>query len=88
MPLQANTVAVLPALPQQVYSHRAVLGHLSIALERDQVGRYGNDADVGQDDDLEGHSPNRRPQSEGLPKGGDPEQAGAAGGGKPTDARL
>src|SRR5512145_1577808 len=57
-----------------------------MALERNQVGRCGDDAGVGQKYDLEGHSPHRCTQSAGLPKRGAPEQAGHAGGGKPTDA--
>ena len=63
-----------------------MLGHLGIALERDQVGGCGDDVGVGQEYDLEGHSSDCRTQSEGVSKGGDTEQEGNAGGGSPTGA--
>ena len=63
-----------------------MLGHSGIALERDEVGRCRDDGGVGQKYDVEGHPPNYCTQSEGLPKRSYAEQAGDAGGGKPTDA--
>jgi len=63
-----------------------MLGHLRIALERDQVGGCRNDGGVGQAYDMEGHASDCRAQSEGVPKGGDAEQEGHAGGGSPTGA--
>ena len=56
-----------------------MLGHSGIALERDPVGRCGDDGGVGQNDDVEGHSPYCRVEPEGLSKGGGAEQAGHAG---------
>src|SRR5712691_3686837 len=64
-----------------------MLGHLGIALERDQGSGRRDDVSMGQEYDVEGHSPDCRPESEGVPKGGEPEQAGDAGGGSPTGAR-
>lgn len=85
MPL-ASRYSCCITRPTTAKSHRAVLGHPGIALERDQVGRCEDEAGVGQDNDMEGYSPHRCTQSEGLPKRGDPAPAGDAGGGKPTDA--
>src|SRR5688500_7001375 len=41
---------------------------------------------MGQEYDVEGHAPNCCPESEGVPQGGDTEQAGDAGGGSPAGA--
>ena len=77
---QADSSAVLPTLPEEVESHRALLGHPGMALERDEVGGWRDDAGVGEKDDLEGSAPHCRVQPAGLSKGGGAEQAGHADG--------
>src|SRR5262247_2064378 len=62
-----------------------MLGHSGITLERDQVGRCGDNGRVGQNDDVEGPAPHCRAEPEGLSKGGDAEQASHAGGRSPPD---
>ena len=61
-----------------------MLGDLRTALERHQVGECRDDGRVGEEYDMERDAPDRRTQPEGLPKGGDAEQEGNAGGGSPT----
>ena len=48
------------------------------------VGRCGDEGGVGQNSDVEGPSPHRRAEPEGLSKGSGAEQAGHAGGSKPV----
>src|SRR5439155_8883795 len=43
---------------------------------------------MGQVYDVEGYTPDRSPESAGVPQGGDPGQAGDAGDRGPTGARL
>ena len=50
---QNHPTAVLPTLPQQVPSHRTVLGNLGTALEWSPTGRYRNQAGMGEKHDLE-----------------------------------
>jgi hypothetical protein len=64
----ADSAAVLSALPQQISSHRAVLGYLGTAMEWDEADRCRDYVGVGQADDLEGASSGRRAQPQSLPK--------------------
>src|SRR5262249_21009600 len=75
-----------PPLSPYIQSDRAVLGHLGNARERDQVGGRGDEGGGGQEDDVAGHVPDGRAQSEGRPTRGAPQQASDAGGGKPPGA--
>ena len=88
-----HSVAVPPAVPRQIRSHRTVLGRPGTALEWDHAGGYQNPVGMGARHDLEGHSTDRHTAPHHLSERRFPVQEGHAGdrspiGTQPTLAQV
>src|SRR5262249_30829595 len=83
---KTDSVAVFPALSQKIQSDRALLGDLGVTLEWDEVGRCGDDAGVGQGNDVEGTASGGGVEPQSVCEGDSTWQESDAGGREPFGA--